>query len=149
VHRARRASGSWNRLCTVRDDQGLKNRMRDCPGIRGAVLLLGVLSLAGCGHEANHVLGAAPTGKVQTVANVKLARLAAPVTLRGDMTEKCPVAGCWFMVHDATGTIKVDTKAAGFVVLDIPVHSTVTVVGTVQEESGGHERLVAARGVRY
>jgi len=50
--------------------------------------------------------------------------MSARVVLHGRMTQKCPVAGCWFMLHDETGTIKVDTKNAGFVVVDIPLQSS-------------------------
>jgi hypothetical protein len=41
----------------------------------------------------------------------------------------------------------VDTKAAGFVVLDVPLQSVMTVRGWVVRE--GSEKLIAATGVRY
>lgn len=62
------------------------------------------------------------------------------------MIEKCPVAGCWFIVKDATGAIKVDTKAAGFTVTDVPLNTIVTVNGRL---TGSGERVLAADGVRY
>ena len=128
-----------------------------------SVLSPGVL-LAGCGQKQELVRGVAPVGTVITVREViGLNALKTPasritdktanmrqngrqVMLRGEMIEKCPVAGCWFKLRDATGVIKVDTKAAGFVVSDIPLHSQVTVQGslvsTTQDE-------VAAIGIRY
>ena len=57
------------------------------------------------------------------------------------------MAGCWFIIQDTTGTLKVDTKAAGFVMLDVPMGSTVTVGGKAARAEG--ERLVQASGVRY
>jgi hypothetical protein len=57
------------------------------------------------------------------------------------------VAGCWFIIQDKTGTLKVDTKAAGFVMLDVPMGSAVTVGGMAARTDD--ERLVSASGVRY
>ncbi len=63
------------------------------------------------------------------------------------MVEKCPVAGCWFKLQDNTGTIRVDTKAAGFVVVKVPLESKITVSGKIVTE--GDETLLEASGVRY
>ena len=57
------------------------------------------------------------------------------------------MAGCWFSIRDNTGTIKIDTKAAGFVVLDVPLGTVVTVSGKVARD--GQDRLVEATGLRY
>ena len=69
------------------------------------------------------------------------------VTVDGVMIEKCPVAGCWFRLRDGTGVIKVDTKSAGFVVVDVPLKSRVTVAGRVLVE--GDEIVIEATGVRF
>jgi hypothetical protein len=63
------------------------------------------------------------------------------------MIEKCPVAGCWFRLQDPTGTIKVDTKSAGFVVVDVPLQSQVIVAGKVVAE--GSDVVLEATGLRY
>ena len=63
------------------------------------------------------------------------------------MIEKCPVAGCWLRVQDRTGTIKVDTKSAGFVVVNVPLESKVTVAGKIVME--GDETVIEAEGLRY
>jgi len=57
------------------------------------------------------------------------------------------VAGCWFVLRDETGTIKVDTKASGFVVLDVPVQQEVLLSGIVRGE--GPNRSIDAVGLRY
>lgn len=62
------------------------------------------------------------------------------------MTEKCPVAGCWFMLRDKTGIVRVDTKNAGFVVTEVPVHTQMTVTGTV---ASGTPPGLNATGIRY
>jgi len=63
------------------------------------------------------------------------------------MLEKCPVAGCWFRLQDRTGIIKVDTKLAGFVVVNVPLESKVTVAGKVAAD--GDQIVIEATGIRY
>lgn len=81
------------------------------------------------------------------IAGARKADSGASLVVAGEMVEKCPVAGCWFEVRDGSGTLRVDTKNAGFVVLDVPLHSRITVVGRMQR-SGGEPQLEAT-GVRY
>ncbi len=117
-----------------------------------SVRLLSVLSalpggmlLAGCHAAAPTVLGTAPaTGDVVTVVQAARLTTNAPVTLQGEMIEKCPVAGCWFKLRDQTGVMRVDTKAAGFVVSDVPLHAQLRVQGRADAAGG-----VNATGVRY
>lgn len=113
--------------------------------LAGAALLP---ALAGCqSHGAESVLGKAPSGPAHTVAEIQTLPKGTPVLLTGEMVEKCPAAGCWFDVRDKTGVVRVDTKAAGFVVLEVPLHKTVTVAGSTS--ANGDERGVSATGVRY
>jgi len=50
-------------------------------------------------------------------------------------------------VRDETGTIKVDTKSAGFVVVDVPLDTKVTVMGKIVTE--GNEVSLEAEGLQY
>lgn len=112
-------------------------------------VLCGIVSLLliGCGGKAEHVLGAAPAKEATSdVKTLTAASVSGPVTLQGEMVEKCPVAGCWFMLKDKTGVVRVDTKAAGFVVSEVPLHTKMVVSGTVTK---GTETGIAATGVRY
>jgi uncharacterized protein YdeI (BOF family) len=109
----------------------------------GAVVLL----LAACSRRDATTLGTGIEGVSVPVASIPNAPMDSPVQLRGTMTKKCPVAGCWFMLQDETGTIKVDTKNAGFAVVDVPLNSRVAVTGRVV--TNGTERLIDATGVRY
>ena len=102
--------------------------------------------LAGCMREGG-TLGAAVEGAAVPVASIEKVAADVPVVLQGTMTKKCPVAGCWFMLQDQTGTIKVDTKNAGFVVVDVPLNTSLTVAGRVI--TNGTERFIDATGVRY
>lgn len=110
------------------------------------VLTVGIL-IHGCSGHSTKVLGAAPAPEpTTTVRQISHGGPNKAVTLRGEMTEKCPVAGCWFMLKDHTGIVRVDTKSSGFVVSEVPLHSTVTVTGTVM---AGTQAGIAATGVRY
>jgi hypothetical protein len=92
------------------------------------------------------VLGIAPANAAVITPIASLPKVAGQaLTIRGTMIEKCPVAGCWFRVQDATGVIRVDTKAAGFVVTDIPLNSSMTVTGTIAISG---EKEITASGLR-
>ncbi len=103
--------------------------------------------LAGCGGGKSRVLGKPPKGEERNIGLVQGGEAPASVVVRGRLVEKCPVAGCWFRLQDETGIIKVDTKAAGFVVTHIPMGSTLTVGGKVVWE--GSEAVVQATGLSY
>jgi uncharacterized protein YdeI (BOF family) len=110
-------------------------------------VLLGTLLLAGCHKPQGKVLGKAPSGEARSVIAVKAGDTPPNVILSGIMVEKCPVAGCWFRLQDSTGMIKIDTRAAGFVVAELPLETKLTVAGKVS--SSGDEILVEATGLRY
>jgi len=112
-----------------------------------ACLSLSALFSFGCHSQPQHVLGAsfadtAPAA-IQALASTKRA---SPVVVQGEMIEKCPVAGCWFVLKDKTGVVRVDTKNAGFVVSDVPLHARMTVAGTV---TPGAQPGIAATGIRF
>ena len=77
-----------------------------------AIALLAV----GCHRQQGNVLGKAPKGTPATILGIRAGDTPPVVTITGLMVEKCPVAGCWLKVQDATGTIMVDTKSAGFMI---------------------------------
>ena len=112
-------------------------------------LALGTVLLAGCTLAGGTVLGASPAtdSEVRTTAAARSLPEGTPLVVKGELIEKCPVAGCWFVIKDDKGTVKVDTKASGFVVVDVPLHRTLTVTG---KTSGKDDlRVVDASGVRY
>src|SRR5688572_19962101 len=76
-----------------------------------------LLLMVGCGKAPETSLGVQPASATTvTVKALAQSPKAQKVTVQGEMIEKCPVAGCWFILRDKTGTVRVDTKAAGFVV---------------------------------
>lgn len=101
----------------------------------------------GCQRQKGTVLGRAPEGQAHTVLAVRSGDTPSQVTISGVMIDKCPVAGCWFHLRDRTGTIKVDTKSAGFVVVNVPLQTIVTVAGKVVAD--GEDVALEAIGVSY
>jgi uncharacterized protein YdeI (BOF family) len=118
-----------------------------CSRVFFLMVLTGGALLSGCGAQHETTRGAAlPAVAVSNVAQLAQVERATPVVLRGEMIDKCPVAGCWFMLRDKTGIVRIDTKAAGFVVSDVPLHTTMTVAGRVMP---GTQPGVAATGIRF
>ena len=112
-----------------------------------ALLAITFAALVGCSSRQETVLGVPAAQSVVVTANaLSLKSAEKSVTLQGEMTEKCPVAGCWFMLRDKTGIVRVDTKNAGFVVTEVPVHTQMTVTGTV---ASGTPPGLNATGIRY
>lgn len=118
--------------------------MKVHPPLATALLALGVLN--GCGSNGPRTLGSMPLGTATNIAAAMAQAKGTTVTVEGIMVEKCPVAGCWFVLRDDSGTVRVDTKQAGFVVVDLPLHSRVTVSGTLSSHGG--ETALAATGLR-
>jgi len=106
-----------------------------------------LVSATGCHKASGVLLGKVPKGDVRSILAIRAGDTPPQVTISGAMIEKCPVAGCWFRVRDSTGIIKVDTKAAGFVVVNVPLESKVTVAGKIVTE--GDEVFIEASGLRY
>jgi uncharacterized protein YdeI (BOF family) len=109
--------------------------------------LICLLLTAGCHRQDGTILGKAPTGDTRNILAIRAGDTPSQVTMAGVMCEKCPAAGCWFRLRDRTGTIKVDTKSAGFVVVNVPLQSKLTVAGKIRTE--GDEVIVEATGIRY
>lgn len=125
----------------------MSNPLKNSFSLLFPALAVGAL-LAGCAAHPSHTLGApvVVTNIATTVQALSSAPAQKPVVVEGEMIEKCPVAGCWFMLKDKTGVVRVDTKSAGFVVTEVPLHSRLTVSGTV---TPGAQPGIAASGVSY
>jgi len=123
--------------------------MRLLMRLTAAVLILFVsIILVGCSQQQSTLLGKQPDRKAQhSIAEVQHLKPATPVSIQGTMVEKCPTAGCWFKLHDQTGIIKVDTKAAGFTVTEVPLQTSMTVTGKVV--SNGSDKMIQATNLTY
>lgn len=129
-----------------------------CPGHRACavtimrpvclfVFVVSVLFASGCSKPRGTVLGKAPEGKPVSILSVRAGTTPPKVVLEGMMIEKCPTAGCWFRLRDGTGVIKVDTRSAGFVVVNVPLETRLTVAGKLI--SDGDDVQIEATGIRY
>lgn len=103
--------------------------------------------LPACGPSGPVVLGREPAGESRRVEEVLRGPTNAVQVVRGTLVEKCPVAGCWFVLKDGSGTLHVDTKAAGFVVVDVPLRTELTVSGRLERDGDGWQ--LVAEGLRY
>jgi uncharacterized protein YdeI (BOF family) len=117
-----------------------------CLGFFGGLLLTVALA-TGCARQPGKVLGKSPAGDLSNIIAVRAGETRPKVTLSGVMVEKCPAAGCWFYLQDDTGIMRVDTKAARFVVVDVPLQTKVTVSGAVVTSS--EDVSIQATGLRY
>lgn len=106
-----------------------------------------VLLTNGCSKPKGTVLGTMPEGKPVSVLAVRAGTTPPKIILDGMMIEKCPTAGCWFRLRDGTGLIKIDTKSAGFVVVDVPLQTRVSVAGRIIPD--GDDVQIEATGIRY
>lgn len=106
-----------------------------------------VLACSACTRQEARILGKPPAGQVETILAVRDGITPPDVTLRGTLVEKCPTAGCWFILKDRTGLIKVDTKAAGFAVTGIPLETDVTVSGRLAYHDDA--ATLTASGLKY
>ena len=138
-------------MCAARGSRHWRCALIGGRGDMKATLLLTLVAigLVGCGSKGK-VLGKISKDPVANVLAINAGTAPQRVTLAGTMIEKCPQAGCWFRLDDGTGVIKVDTKAAGFVVSNIPLNTKVMVSGKlVSEGSEGSEQQLEATGVLY
>lgn len=124
-------------------------RTRRIASLLAAVAGLGLLGVVstGCRPAGSSLMGKEPAGSPVAIGGAITNGASGSMVIQGVMSEKCPVAGCWFFLKDATGTIKVDTKSAGFVVVDVPLGVRMTVTGRLVHEGG--ETVLAADGLRY
>ena len=110
-------------------------------------LVLCIWLLPGCSEHKPTTFGARVQGVATSIGAVADMEVDSPVVLDGVMTKKCPVAGCWFMLTDKTGTIKVDLKNSEFVVVDVPLKAKMIVGGHIV--TNDTERFIEAAGVRF
>ncbi len=101
--------------------------------MRNLFALAVVALMAGCSAPAPKVMGTLQPASLVVVNDLKT-QSGKTVQMQGTMIEKCPTAGCWFVLKDKTGTVRVDTKAAGFVVSELPLQTVVTVSGKVSSK---------------
>jgi hypothetical protein len=69
------------------------------------------------------------------------------IAVSGQLTQRCPTAGCWFYLNDGTGDLRVDARPGSFSVLGLPIGARLTVYGRLVREPG-EDLQFAAVGAR-
>jgi len=134
-------------FATIHARSGFPDRLSSGSVIRWLPLVFVAALFTGCLERKPKILGSAFDGKSVAVATAKQSDPGSRLIVHGTMIEKCPEAGCWFVLRDESGVIKVDTKDAGFVVVDVPLQVSLTVAGQVDTNGAG--RILKATGLRY
>lgn len=86
---------------------------------------------------------------VQTVSIGELdqADVGQRVAIEGKIVEECPHSGCWAVIEDGTGRIRIDTNKGGFALPLRREGSTIRIVGEIEQTDGG-SLLLSAEGAQ-
>jgi hypothetical protein len=98
---------------------------------------------ASSSHKLGRLPHAAARATIAAVRRDPRAFFGKTVAITGQMTQRCPTAGCWFYLNDGTGDLRVDAKEGGFSVLGLPIGARLTVYGTVVREPDEDPELAA------
>ena len=85
----------------------------------------------------------APPTTIAAVGEKPAAFANKTIALTGRITERCPMAGCWFNLNDGTGDLRIDARPGRFSVLGLAMGARVTVFGSVVKEPGEGPQLAA------
>jgi hypothetical protein len=112
-------------------------------------LILAVAIIAGSAwyllKPQRQALGRAGEGNVPvvTIADLTPQRLGQQVAIVGVISRECPSAGCWAVIKDASGEIRIDTKKGGFTLPLRHEGSRVRIVGILEKTEGGDLQISA------
>lgn len=83
---------------------------------------------------AEEALGTHPGGDVthMKIADISELHAGETVAIHGEITLMCQTTGCWAVVRDETGEIRIDTQKGGFALPPRSVGSHIDVVGEVE-----------------
>lgn len=86
---------------------------------------------------------------VQTtrIGDLDQAHVGRRVAIEGKIVAECPHSGCWAVIEDGTGQIRIDTNKGGFALPLRREGSSIRVVGEVEQTEGG-SLLLSAEGAQ-
>ena len=90
----------------------------------------------------------AKTTAAATAAQVKIGEIGPnhighQVAIEGTIVKECPHTGCWAVIEDSSGQIRIDTNPGGFALPLRREGSNVRVVGKVIEKENGDLEIAA------
>lgn len=79
-------------------------------------------------------LGTHPGGNVEhfRIGDLSEAHAGQIVQIEGTIKRQCPTTGCWAVIDDGTGEIRIDTRKGGFALPLRREGATIRVVGEVE-----------------
>ena len=116
------------------------------------VPLIAVAVVAGAGwyvlRPKTETLGRYDAG-VETVniGELDQADVGQRIAIKGKIVEECPHSGCWAVIEDGTGRIRIDTNKGGFALPLRREGSTIRIVGEIEQTDGG-SLLLSAEGAQ-
>jgi uncharacterized protein YdeI (BOF family) len=69
------------------------------------------------------------------------------VAIEGTIVTECPHSGCWAVIEDSTGQIRIDTNKGGFALPLRREGSTIRVIGELEQTDSG-DLLLSAEGAQ-
>lgn len=91
--------------------------------------------------------GGAPTAfteqAVTPIGQITKEQAGQDVTIEGTIEKECPSTGCWAIVKDDTGQIRIDTQAGGFTLPLRSEGSRIKVQGLVKLTASGDVQISA------
>lgn len=114
------------------------------PVIIVALLAAGIWYVA---RPQDKTLGNAPAAVTDQAATpigqLTREQVGQDVTIAGVIETECPTTGCWAIVKDDTGQIRIDTAAGGFALPLKREGSSIKVQGILQLTEGGDLQISA------
>lgn len=112
------------------------------------VPLIAVVAVAGAAwylaRPQAETYGTAPvTGPIMKIADITDAHVGQTVTIEGIIDQECPHSGCWAVIKDDSGQIRIDTQKGGFALPLRREGSRVIVVGEVERAENGDLQISA------
>ena len=112
-------------------------------------ILIAVAVAAGAWYvlrPQKQTLGSRPAeGTLETtdIGSLKQDAAGQTVQIEGTIAEECPHTGCWAIVQDGTGKIRIDTQKGGFALPLKREGSRIRVVGTLEVKENGDLEISA------
>lgn len=69
------------------------------------------------------------------------------VAIEGTIKQECPHSGCWAVIADASGEVRIDTQQGGFALPLRREGSSVRIIGKVVEKENGDLEISAESAV--
>lgn len=105
------------------------------------------LQAASSGHELGRPARGAISATIAELRRTPGAFRDKAVAVTGQVTKRCPTAGCWFYLNDGTGDLRIDARPGSFSVLSVPIGARLTVFGRLVQEPA-EDLQIAAVGAR-